>query len=323
MYEPSLRQLPGHVEHVEPPLLPPAAARARVLRDLVDVEALAQETPLVVVLDDLQWADELTLACMSLLVGALARTRSLLFGTYRKEETTETLRALMASETVTLVALGRLTGRPVEFIVSEMLALPAPPDGFVDFLAAQSRATLSSFANTLCAAVGAGVLFRRTSLGQWRLADSDAGRVAYQTLGLPTTLLALVTGRIDQLSPLARALLDAAAIMGRRISMPPSSLRLSTCPSRCGWTPFANCSHDGYSTRLTVASFASRTTSCARSPTPWPPPHAAQRFTREPPPRSKPVGFRKATSPSWRTTMSLAASTIGRSNISARLESMR
>src|SRR5262249_55514144 len=61
-YEPALRGLPGQESAVAPPLLPPEASRLRLFEVLAQTfEALAAEQPLLLVLDDLQWADELTI----------------------------------------------------------------------------------------------------------------------------------------------------------------------------------------------------------------------------------------------------------------------
>ncbi|MFN7971926.1 MAG: AAA family ATPase [Acidobacteriota bacterium] len=52
---------PGVDRAQEPPSLPPDAARRRLFGDFADlVEAMADGRPLLLCLDDLQWADELS-----------------------------------------------------------------------------------------------------------------------------------------------------------------------------------------------------------------------------------------------------------------------
>jgi predicted ATPase len=67
---------------------PPAADRATVLEALGHAfVATARDEPVVVVLDDLQWADDTTLTdVLPLLAGALEQERVLIIGVYRSDE---------------------------------------------------------------------------------------------------------------------------------------------------------------------------------------------------------------------------------------------
>src|SRR5262249_45426257 len=92
-YETTLLELPGQAEQAEPPQLPAQAARGRLLSDLREtLLAFAADVPVLLVLDDLQWADELSLAFLSSLpVEFYDRARLLILGAYRSEETSDTL----------------------------------------------------------------------------------------------------------------------------------------------------------------------------------------------------------------------------------------
>ena len=89
-YEPSLSLLPG----VEPPpeasTLPAEAAQERVVNALGDlVGRLAKQRPLLLVLDDLQWADALSLAFLASLRPedfSAPRARLVVLATMRPEE---------------------------------------------------------------------------------------------------------------------------------------------------------------------------------------------------------------------------------------------
>jgi len=60
------------------------ATKERMLRELVGVlEALSQELPLVMVLEDLHWSDAATLDAISLLAQRRDLARLLIIGTYR------------------------------------------------------------------------------------------------------------------------------------------------------------------------------------------------------------------------------------------------
>src|SRR5262249_24311997 len=62
LYEPALAEVPGLENHPEPAELPPEAGRLRLFTELTQTFlALAQTAPLLLMMDDLHWADELTL----------------------------------------------------------------------------------------------------------------------------------------------------------------------------------------------------------------------------------------------------------------------
>src|SRR5436190_20447876 len=86
-YEPMLRDVPGYQEQPEPAALPASAERGRILGDLADLLVVtSMDKPMLIVLDDLQWADDMTLALLALVGPMLARTRVLLLGSFRKDE---------------------------------------------------------------------------------------------------------------------------------------------------------------------------------------------------------------------------------------------
>src|SRR5262249_33810511 len=87
-HEPSLAAVPGFQELPHLPPLPGDAARVRLLDALEQtVGALAAAGPVLIILDDLQWVDDLSWALLvRLSAGFLDRNPVLLLGTYREEE---------------------------------------------------------------------------------------------------------------------------------------------------------------------------------------------------------------------------------------------
>jgi tetratricopeptide (TPR) repeat protein len=215
-YEPALRDLPGLEGHPAPAPLPPQAERERLQRALCDtVRALAAATPLLLIIDDLQWADELTLACLAAL-GRMAgeASRFMALGTYRTEETTAELRALAAEETITAIELGRMDRQTVALVVADMLALDAPPDPFVQFLTSQSEGNPFFVSEYLRTAVSAGLL-SRTAAGDWRVSAPLGQADALRSIGLPSSLEALLGRRLDDLPPESHDVVAAGAVLGR------------------------------------------------------------------------------------------------------------
>jgi len=208
--EPSLAALD---ENARP--IPPEIAARRLFSDLAEtLAAFAREHPLLLILDDLQWADEVTLRFLASLGAEFFAGLSLvILGTYRAGETGPDLRALLANAHVQNIPLGRLDDDSVGEIVRSMLAAPDAPSSFLQFLAAQTEGNPFFIAEYLRSAVAEEVLFREDGL--WQFAATDE---TYANLALPGTIRDLVAHRLARLSPLARRVAEAAAVLGRESS---------------------------------------------------------------------------------------------------------
>lgn len=212
-YEPALLDLPGQGAQPDPPSLSAQAARYRLLTALREtVAALASETPLLLVLDDLQWADELSLDFLDTFPpGFLERHRVLIVGTYRSEEASPHLQRLVRAPSALSIPLGRFGAEALQRIVSDMLALNPVPPPLLAPLTAASEGNPFLASEYLRAAVEERVIVR--DLGAtWRL---DADR--YAMLSLPGSLRELIERRLTALSAPARELLDVASVLGRQV----------------------------------------------------------------------------------------------------------
>jgi tetratricopeptide (TPR) repeat protein len=219
LYEPDLARLPGQDAYPEPARLQGPAARERLFDDLgKTLRAFAQEDPLLLVLDDLQWADELTLGMLaSLKEDFFDATPLVILGTYRNEETSEALRELVRAPGTVHIELGRLDEAMVGSIVADMLALPVAPEAVTRFLAAQSEGNPFFVAEYLRTAVSEGLL-RRNEHGQWEvpIQGKEAARLT-AALPLPGSLRELVSRRLERLGPEAQRLAEAASVLGREL----------------------------------------------------------------------------------------------------------
>lgn len=219
LYEPALAELPGQDAWPEPPRLPPQAARERVMRCLAEtLAAFCAKDPVLLVIDDLQWADELSLGVLDYLqAGFLSDSNVLVLGTYRTEELDGTLRLLLAAPGVRHRVLGQLDEPTVARMVEDMLALSSPPASFVRFLTTRSAGNPFFVAEYLRTAIDERLLFRDV-FGQWQVAaGGDALERLQEALRLPNALHDLVGRRLEGLGPEARALLEVAAVFGREL----------------------------------------------------------------------------------------------------------
>ncbi len=212
-YEPSLEQVPGYAALPDPPPLGPREARARVLSALEDVlHAFAAVRPLVVAIDDLQWADELSLG---FLARPLARSGPLLVvATYRADEASSALREVVRAAGARHIELDRFGLEAVGAMVRGMLALDAPPAGLVPFLQRKCNGNPFFVVCYLQAAVGERLLAREED-GRWKLGGPKDAFDLEGTLPVPAQLTSLVELRLRQLAAAPRRVVDAGAVLGR------------------------------------------------------------------------------------------------------------
>ena len=229
LYEPALASLPGQDAYPQPAELPPDAAQLRLLTYLTDsFAALARGTSVLLILDDLQWADELSLRWLELLLesGRLERMRLLVLGTYRSDEIESTpasrlMQGLVRHPRSVELALGRLDEADVKQMIGDMLALEAPPDAFVQALSRQSEGNPFFVGESLRAAIAEELLYR-DDFGRWQLVEPDVdasstGARQYERLPLTSSVRELVGRHLASLSAPARQLAQVGAVLGREM----------------------------------------------------------------------------------------------------------
>ena len=211
-YEPELLEL-ATAAHPEPPELSAQATRARLFADLGETLALfAAEGLIVLVIDDLQWSDELTLTFLVEQHEQLRGRGVRVLGTFRSEASGGALDRLLTTAPL-VIDVHRLDDRSVTSIVSDMLAIASPPETLVQFMREHSEGNPFFVAEYLRAAVHEGWL-ERDPAGQWQVVGT---RGANDSLPLPRSLLELVTQRLGGLSESADRFVDASAVLGRDV----------------------------------------------------------------------------------------------------------
>jgi DNA-binding SARP family transcriptional activator len=221
--------VPAVAEHAHdlPPLaaLEPARERLRLFEACANVwTALAARRPLVLVVEDVQWAGAATLALLEHLARSAQQARILILATYREDELDlrHALRALRRrlehDGTAHHLALPRLSLGAVEELVR---ALAAGESGdLARVLHARSEGNpffLEEMLRELDETGRARVVERRWSIGE--LAESN----------VPPALRDAVGARLARLDKHAAALAETAAVIGRAFDV--ELLRETT-----GWT---------------------------------------------------------------------------------------
>ena len=221
--EPALGDLPEVSVLTDAQTLPVEAVKHRVLTAAVEaIVALSKRAPLLLVFDDLQWADELTLDLLSYLASDVVRhARLMVVGGFRSEETTAPLAALVEGKNVHTVSLERLDVDAVGMLVADMLAVSSPPLELVHFVAEHAAGNPFFISEYLHTIVDEGLL-RRNRYGEWALADAAGGNASteswlsrLQRLELPRTLRAIVERRLRGLDSQLAEVVAIGALLGR------------------------------------------------------------------------------------------------------------
>ncbi|MFC1853369.1 AAA family ATPase, partial [candidate division CSSED10-310 bacterium] len=224
LYEQSITSLPGLDAYPEPVELPAAAARLRLFSYLAEtLQAVAHKNTLLLILDDLHWADDLTLEFLEFLKRSslLSHTPLQIVGTYRSEEVSKELQQLIDSPHTENITLQRLETKAVTAVVEMMLSLAPAPKLFCEFLAHHSEGNPFFISEYLRIAVQEGLLARNEQ-GQWQLVKDDKHLTSMDDFGslpIPKSLLELVSRRLRSLSENASMCVKGAAVIGHEINM--------------------------------------------------------------------------------------------------------
>jgi PAS domain S-box-containing protein len=217
---PSLAAIVGEQPAVPP--LPPREAEARfqlVFQHFVGAIARA-ETPLVLFLDDLQWADSRSIELLRELLGAAAIRGLLLVGAYREDELTphHPLRALLekahAGRRVTSIALKPLPPEDVSALVADAVGMTTLEAAtLVASIAARSGGNPLFATHFLLDLAEEGLLVFDVGQGRWTW---DAGAIAAR--GYTQDIAELLAAKLRRLPAQARSVLQHAACFGGSVA---------------------------------------------------------------------------------------------------------
>jgi predicted ATPase/DNA-binding winged helix-turn-helix (wHTH) protein len=193
-----------------------AVPSERLLGEICDaLEAMAAEAPLILVFEDLHWADPSTLDLISALARRRAPAKLLLVATYRPGDVSDANHPLkgLKQDLVTRKLAAEMALRPLaKAAVAEYLARelrqPKPPSGLTSFLHQHSEGNPLFMIAILEHLVAANHLRREDDL--WQLASP----LAEIDMGVPAALSELIELQIERLEPDDQRLLEAASLIG-------------------------------------------------------------------------------------------------------------
>src|SRR6478752_1075135 len=173
------------------------------------VDELSTAAPAVIVLDDLQWADDASLIVWHQLAASIGQLRLLLIGTCRpapRRPEVQELRAAVIRHGGAVVTLGPLTETDVAALVTAMLG--SPPGDTLRQLTAQAAG------NPLYVRELVDAMVREQALEIGPAAELSAAGER-----LPASLAAVLADRLGSVSAGAAQLLRTAALLGGRFAV--------------------------------------------------------------------------------------------------------
>ncbi|HUA95816.1 MAG TPA: AAA family ATPase, partial [Acidimicrobiales bacterium] len=192
------------------------AERLQLFNAAVELLAgAASGSGLLLVLDDLHWADRASLQLLRHLVGA-GPAHVMVLGTYRDSELaagaplSDTLASLRREGTAARVDLGGFDDPEVVELLERMAGHEIDEDG-LELARALRRETDGNpfFTIEMLRHLGESGLVRRDEHGRWEAAQIVYGR------GLPQSVREVVGQRVDRLGEETRRVLSHAAVIGR------------------------------------------------------------------------------------------------------------
>jgi len=174
--------------------------------DLVQriVQAISKLTPLVLVVEDLHWIDSASEDLLAKIVAAEEPQRLLLLHTFRPEYRPP----WSANRRVMALPLRPLEAQDTLRILEARLGVGKLPEALAKLIAARTEGN-ALFAEEIGRDLLERGIVRRGEAGL----EFDATLVG---AALPRSVQSLLASRVDRLAPLDRALLQAAAVIGRR-----------------------------------------------------------------------------------------------------------
>ena len=178
------------------------------------ISCAARERPLVIVCEDLHWADPSTLALLEYLFPLVAEVPLLFMCVFRiqQEHGSRGLREIIAGDYTTWhtdLLLQPLPAGDSEQLVGNLLGLEDLPEKLVERILEQAEGNPFYVEEVIRSLIDTGAIQRSERTGRWRTTR------AVDTIPIPETLHGVLMARIDRLEGDTKKVLQLASVIGR------------------------------------------------------------------------------------------------------------
>jgi class 3 adenylate cyclase/tetratricopeptide (TPR) repeat protein len=192
-----------------PPRMEPEA-RQRRLFAVIDrlVRLRSAQSPMVILVEDLHWLDPGSEGFLENLIAVLPASHTLVLATLRPEYHATWMRTPCYQH----VKLGALSGPATRELLSHLMGDDPSLDGLADLIARRTDGNPFFIEEVVRSLTADGSL----------IGDKGAYRLAHPVdqVAIPATVQAVLAARIDRLNERDKAVLETAAVIGRRFAEP-------------------------------------------------------------------------------------------------------
>jgi adenylate cyclase len=209
-----LLSLPLHAEETAQAMIEPETMQIRYIASIHRLlRALSARGPVVLVCEDMHWADASSVALMSQVLPLASQLPVLLIASLRAETDSAGWKLMAAAREVfgaslTEIRLEPLSATESRDLVANLLEIESLPDRVRDLILARAEGNPFFVEEVIRMLIEHGVIERR--------ADRWIATGEVETVEIPETLHGLLLARIDQLPEAAKRSLRVASVIGRQ-----------------------------------------------------------------------------------------------------------
>ncbi|MCX5748626.1 MAG: AAA family ATPase [Candidatus Saganbacteria bacterium] len=173
--------------------------------------ALCKRQPVILVFEDLHWADSLSLDLISLLMEALTLAPLFLVCVYRPEKEHKswhlgTIASQKCSERYTEIHLRELTHQQSQRLIESLLRIEDLPVSVKEMILSKSQGNPFFVEEVIRSLIEMGMVYREN--------DKWFARAGIESIAVPESIQSVILSRIDRLEDELRHILQSASVIG-------------------------------------------------------------------------------------------------------------
>jgi len=191
----------------------PEQIRHQTLMRLRDIfETLAKQKPLLLILEDLHWSDELSLSLISLLMDELANTPLMLLCVYRPDKEHQVSHLSDQAQRKCLdryteILLRKLNTVESRQLVEELLTIDNLPENVKNLILTKSEGNPFFIEEVIRSLIDRNLVYHDAD--RWKARDEAS------SIDVPDTIQSVILSRVDRLQAEAKYVLQCASVIGR------------------------------------------------------------------------------------------------------------